>query len=112
MEVVNPVRQAVELVLFSLKPDTDEVAFLALNATVQTYIDTLPGFVYRALCKQSDGIWQDIVFWQDRVAALHAQQLFMKSEACVTWLAMIDPASINMQHSEVMFAKLAERLAS
>jgi len=95
----------VERVSFKLKDGVSADALLATNPAVQDFVSNLPGLLYRSVSLNPDTReWTDIVYWATRADAEHASQVFMDNPACQEMVALIDPDSIHMQHSEVLFS--------
>lgn len=93
---------AIEMVQFQLNPGVSVADFLAANQAIGDWVSRQPGFRYRSLSRQEDGTWIDIVYWDSMATARAAGEAFAKEQGKSSFLAMIDPRSIRMNHSEVM----------
>lgn len=102
----------VELVSFKLKEGVSAEALLATNPAVQAYVTSLPGLLYRSVSLNDEtNEWTDIVYWETLANAEHASQVFMDSPACQEMVALIDPDSVRMQHTEVFFSSCTDSAA-
>lgn len=95
----------IEMVSFKLASGSDEQAFLATNAALESWVAQQPGFQYRALTKQPDNTWIDIVFWCSLEDAQQAGNAFMSAQEPKAMLAFIDKETVNMQHLPVLAAR-------
>ncbi|MGF1753146.1 hypothetical protein L4C33_06055 [Vibrio makurazakiensis] len=92
----------IELVSFKLVHGTKEQDFIAASETSQTFIGSLPGFLYRSLSHNVEkDSWTDTVYWRSMEDAKSAGEQFMASAACQPLLAMITPDSVDMQHQKI-----------
>ncbi|WP_221793403.1 hypothetical protein [Oceanobacter mangrovi] len=95
-----------EQVRFRLAEGIDSLDFLAANEPVQAWLRQQPGFLYRTLCQNPDsGEWIDLAYWADAETATATNSQFMQQDANREWVSMIDHGSMQMQHSEVLFAE-------
>lgn len=98
----NPM--TVEIVLFKLKADVEEAVFLQAAEAVTPALRTMPGFIDRALLKDENGQWLDLMHWQSREAALKAAEIFPTLECAQPFGAMLDWSSVTMLHLESVHA--------
>ncbi len=92
----------IEMVSFKLNTDASEQAFLDSNQALEAWVVKQPGFQYRALSKQEDGTWVDLVFWESLEQAQQAGAAFMAAAELKAMLAFIDKDSVSMQHMPVL----------
>ena len=92
----NPM--TVEIVLFKLNAETDEAAFLQAAEAVTPALRAMTGFIDRALLKDENGHWLDIMHWQNREAAVQAAEIFPTLECAKPFGAMLDWSSVTMLH--------------
>ncbi len=102
----------IEMVSFKLASGSHEQAFLETNTAVENWVVKQPGFQYRALTKQADGTWIDLVFWESLETAQQAGNAFMAAQEPKAMLAFIDKETVNMQHLPVLAARPCEQLES
>jgi hypothetical protein len=89
-----------EVVLFKLKPDADEAAFLAASEAVMPDLRTMRGFIRRELFKDADGRWMDTVHWHSLDDAHRAAEAFLSLSCAQTLIAQINDSSMTMLHLE------------
>lgn len=107
------INNVVELVSFKLKAGVSADALMATNPAVQAFVSSLPGLLYRSVSLNHDtNEWTDIVYWETLANAEHASQVFMESPACQEMVALIDPETVRMQHTEVQFSSCATETAA
>ncbi len=92
-----------ELVTFRLARGSGR-DFIDANAMVNDWLRRQPGFVARHLAERDDGSFIDIVFWQDRDAALAASGKMMEEMAQSEAMTMIDPMGLEMSHAAIRFS--------
>ncbi len=95
----------IEMVSFKLATGSNEQAFLDTNSAVENWVAKQPGFQYRALTKQVDETWVDLVFWESLESAQQAGNAFMAAPEPKAMLAFIDKNTVNMQHLPVLAAR-------
>ncbi|MDN3685620.1 hypothetical protein QW180_26850 [Vibrio sinaloensis] len=54
-------------------------------------------------------VWTDVVYWDSMEAAQAAGQQFASCEDCAPLMALIDPATVDMQHQTIMMSDLAAK---
>jgi hypothetical protein len=91
---------AIEIVVFRLTADADEVAFQQASAAVAPAIAALDGFISRQLYRAPDGRWIDTVHWRHLDDALAAARRFPTLPGADAFSAVIDPASVTVLHGE------------
>lgn len=96
--------KVIELVSFTLRPNTDVSAFLSNNAAVEAFCRGQEGFVSRRLSRDDNGGWVDCVEWANMEAAQAAAKAIGKAEGVGPWLADIDMDSLSMRHLTVQAA--------
>lgn len=99
----------IEMVTFKLNPTIDGSSFLSKGAVVCDWMKKQPGFLYRSLVQDTDNErWIDIVYWDSLPNAKRAQESFMTNTENQSWVSMIDPSSVKMQHHGVVSEVMAE----
>lgn len=99
---------SIEMVSFKLNNGVSDEAFLSASQKIEGWVGKQPGFEYRALAKQQDGTWVDLVFWQNEAAAQAAGEKFMQASEPQEMMACIDKDTVIMQHMPVMAALCME----
>lgn len=100
----------IEMVSFKLASGSSEQAFLETNTAVENWVVKQPGFQYRALTKQPNGTWIDLVFWESLESAQQAGNAFMAAQEPKAMMAFIDKETVTMQHLPVLAARPCEQL--
>jgi len=95
--------QSVELVSFRLTPGTSRDSFLAEARRGEALVRSQPGFQARMLTEGPDGTWSDIVTWDSHAAARTAAETLMANPDFLAFCALIDPASVQMTHSALVW---------
>ncbi len=94
--------QVIEMVSFALNEGVQEQDFVKAAKHSQTFISSLPGFLYRSLSfNATENTWTDIVYWQSMSHAKSAGEQFMESKECQPLIALINPESVLMQHQDI-----------
>lgn len=68
-----------EQVTFRLIDGVDMAAWQAAADRLNGLVKTLPGFYYRGVTQDEQGLWYDTLYWQDMAAAEAAGEAFLKS---------------------------------
>lgn len=91
--------QALEIVIYKLKSNASEKAFLAASAEMeQKFARKQKGFVSRLFGKSDAGDWVDVVTWETMQDALQASESAMASPICAPMFGMLDETSVKMHH--------------
>lgn len=91
-------KHVLEVVEFKLNKDVAKTDFLDAVDSSQAFVSSLDGFIDRHTAQTSDGLWVDVVKWQDMDAAQTAAKAFQTAEEIVPFVSLIDHGSIKMQH--------------
>ena len=91
-----------EQVRFRLVPEADPVTFDAVSAAADGFLQRQPGYAGRLVVREEDGTFVDLVGWTDRESAEAAATAFLGDPAGAGLVAVIDPASMEFQHLEVV----------
>jgi hypothetical protein len=92
-----------EVVTFRLAATATEAAFLTAAEATAAPLRRQPGFVARSLTRGEDGTWTDLVTWTSLSAAHAAAQAMMADPAFGPFVALIDPASMQMRHDTILW---------
>lgn len=103
-------KSVVEIVSFKLLPNTPHEQLIAAAEQSQRFVSQLDGFQYRSTSfNQENEVWTDVVYWDSMEAAQAAGQQFANCEDCAPLMALIDPATVDMQHQTIMMSDLAAK---
>lgn len=94
-------KHTLEVVEFRLNNNVQEDAFITQISKTDAFLSSLNGFIKRNTAKNEDGLWIDIVEWQDMKSAKNAAEKFMTVAETKEFGAMIDHKTIRMEHFEV-----------
>ena len=92
----------IELVTYKLKNNTTKEQLSATHSDVNAFLEKQPGFMYRSLSEDNNGLLYDIVYWQDMDKAKIAGEAFMAHKAGQALVALTDESSISMRHMEAL----------
>jgi hypothetical protein len=90
-----------EVVRFKLLPGVTDEAFLATNAATVDFLKRQGGFRRRVLSKGADGVWTDVVEWENLALAHQAAKQLMTEPALGPFMKAIDPESVMMDHLDI-----------
>lgn len=88
----------IELVTYTLKPGVTGKQLAGTHAGVHEFLQAQAGFIYRSLSRDEQGLWYDIVYWQDMAKAKSAGAAFMEHPAGRALIELIDMDSCVMRH--------------
>ncbi|MEW7006435.1 MULTISPECIES: hypothetical protein [unclassified Lentilitoribacter] len=88
----------IELVEFKLNSGIDEATALKAAEKVSQFAKDQSGFISRSLTKNSDGIWIDIIKWQNMEDAKLAGSKFGEDSRNAEFGSMIDGKTVRMLH--------------
>jgi len=91
-----------EIVRFRLIPGADSGDFAAAAQGVGIWLDSRTGYLRRSLSLGPDGALSDVILWADMAAAESAAAAMMADPAVARFMAMIDPATVEMRHEHVL----------
>jgi len=90
-----------EVVRFKLLPGVTDEAFLATNAATVAFLKRQAGFRRRVLSKGSDGMWTDVVEWENLALAQEASKQIMVEPSLVPCMKSMDLESVMMDHLDI-----------
>jgi hypothetical protein len=93
-----------EVVHFNAVANATPAAMAEAAQGMSGWLQSLPGFVQRRLSVSADGRFTDVVEWRDMASAREAAALFPTVPQALAFMALIDMASINMSHGEILAA--------
>jgi hypothetical protein len=94
--------QIIETVTFKLAAGTNETTFREAIPATLDFAAQCPGFVRRVLSQGPEGWWLDHLEWTSLAAADAAGKAFEADPRNHAFMQSIDPATMNMRHSELV----------
>lgn len=88
----------IELITFRVKDGVTTEQMGAEGANMEAFLMEQPGFLYRSLSVDEDGLWHDIVYWKTMENAKNAAESFKQDKACAALMELIDMDSASMRH--------------
>jgi hypothetical protein len=92
-----------EIVRFRLLEGITTADFLAAARQGEAALAGADGFIRRMLCQEA-GSWADVVEWQSAAQAMAAAGWVMTHPDFAGFMAMIDPATVEMAHLPILCA--------
>lgn len=96
--------ETLEIVTFRLKPGT-EAGFVANNGVMSDWLARQPGFLGRHLGKREDGVWVEIVRWQNTEQAKDAADRIIAEIGDSEAMQAIEQASVDITHAVVVLSR-------
>jgi hypothetical protein len=90
-----------EIVSFGALAGVSSAQMLDAARDVMAWLHTQPGFLGRKLAQTETG-WIDIVTWASLPDAQAAANAFTSNPAAQAFGALIDPATIDMRHANLL----------
>lgn len=90
----------VEVALYKLKSEVEEVQFLVLSAGATAVFEKLAGFVRRELMRSEDGRWVDLAYWQNRELAKQAEPTIYEDATIAKVMALLDSETMIFTHAQ------------
>jgi len=97
----------IEIVQFQTKKGVLPTDFIRAAEPIGSWVMAQPGFRYRSLSQDEQGVWRDVVYWSSMENAKKASDAFMRDNAESDFMAMIDESSVDMNHSRVVQSQMA-----
>ncbi len=92
----------VEIVSFQFKTDVTEQQINNTHLAVNQLLLAQPGFYYRSLSCDDNGLWFDVVYWKNMSCAKKASDVFMDSDAGQAMLQLIDGDSVTLRYMDAV----------
>ncbi|WP_232830407.1 hypothetical protein [Oceanicella sp. SM1341] len=77
------------------RADVSEEALLEASAATAEWFRDRPGFVYRSLARDADGLYHELVFWTDEASAAASDAVFFDHAPNRTYVDLVDRASLE-----------------
>ena len=103
---------AIEIVCFKLAATAGDAQLLATNPLMEEFLNQQPGFMYRSLSRDNEGLWYDIIYWKNQGCAENAAQKFQESAVGGQIMPLIDKQSCKMLHMDALSEILSDGLKS
>ncbi|WP_239031841.1 hypothetical protein [Paroceanicella profunda] len=81
--------------VFRKRADVSDTALLEAAAATMAWFTERPGFAYRTLTREPDGLWHDMAFWRDAEAAAASDAAFFSHAPNAAYVALVDPESLS-----------------
>ena len=92
----------IEHVTYETQERTDETLIDKFQTQINAFCLAQPGFLYRSISRNDKGIWHDIVYWEDMVAADAASQRFAETDVCKALVNVVKEGTLQMQHMQAL----------
>lgn len=99
--------ETLEIATFRTVAGTTEAEVMAAAGAMMPWLERQPGFRSRILTAGAGGLWTDLVVWSDRKAAEAAMQAAAGAAEVAPFFALIDGASVGMEHRPVRLRAVA-----
>lgn len=90
----------IEMVTFKPKAGITAQQLIDTGPAMEAFLREQPGFIYRSLSTDDDGLWHDIIYWQTQENATAAGEQFMNHSAGQALMALIEMSSTKMRHMQ------------
>ncbi|BFM09933.1 hypothetical protein R50072_00860 [Simiduia litorea] len=98
----------IEIVQFQTKKGVQSTDFIRAAEPIGSWVMAQPGFLYRSLSQDEQGVWRDVVYWNSMDDAKKASEAFMREHGQSDFMTMIETSSVEMNHSCVVQSQMAE----
>ncbi len=93
--------RVIETVIFKLKAEASDDAFLKAAQETAEKISNFQGFIARRLSQGADGTWIEHIEWANMDDAKMASDLLMKDADMQPFLEPIDLDTVKLTHTNV-----------
>ena len=69
---------------------------------INAALEKFDGYICRKLALTKEGEWMDLVYWTDLQKAEYASKAILDIETCQKYFAMIDEATMQFMHLNVV----------
>lgn len=101
----DPAQNIAEIVTFKLAPGMKPDHYIGLSKTINDFLESCPGFVFRRLSSGEDGRWTDTAIWADMETAKAAADAFPQQSFAPKVMAAIDADTLEMRHEVIHFTQ-------
>ena len=81
--------------------------YIALSKTINGFVESCPGFIFRRVSSGTDGRWTDTAVWSDLETARAAAEAFPKQGFAPDVMAAIDGDTLEMRHEVIHLTQVA-----
>ncbi|MCO6184826.1 antibiotic biosynthesis monooxygenase [Rhizobium sp. L1K21] len=85
----------IEIATVTLAAGKTEEDLVAASDQFQTFLSTQPGFIARTLVRKDDGLFADVVEWEDQASADTMMQAAAGSPECGAYFSVMNLADNN-----------------
>ena len=104
-------KQIVVIYTFSLKNGIADQQLIDASARLDGLLLTLEGFHYRSLTKTTDGLWQDIVYWESAEVLAKADSI-EGDKRFDDMMGLIDMTTVKRESAELLSSVYPEMEAA
>jgi hypothetical protein len=97
--------ETVEVVVFKSKQGASEESVRSAAKEMLMTLQSWDGFISRELISVGDGVWIDVVKWQDRGSALAAQRNAKESDSCLLFFSLLEQDGQQIFHGEKVLSQ-------
>lgn len=102
----------IEIVTYELEATADKAQLLATNPAMEAFLNQQPGFLYRSLSCDEQGLWFEIIYWESAQAAKAGAEAFMQSEVAESIMPLLNSATCKMRLMSASSEVLSESLGA
>jgi hypothetical protein len=95
-----------EIVTFKLAQGVTADHYIDLSKTINDFVESCPGFLFRRLSSGDDGRWTDTAIWSDIDTAKAAAEAFPQQDFAPNVMAAIDADTLEMRHEVIHLTQL------
>ena len=92
----------IEFITYKFKSNIDQSQIDQMNNELNTFLLEQPGFYYRSLSEDANGLQHDIIYWHDMQQAKQASEAFMQLPVCQLIMDSTVADTVNMQYMQVL----------
>ena len=93
----------VELALGKVKPGVNREDYLQAAVAIEEDLRRMPGFISRRILVGEDGMWVDLIYWNNLEVFLRAAEEFQNIASAQTLFGLLDPGANRMYHLEQVY---------
>ncbi len=90
--------KVMEIVEYKLKSNVETASFLESSKVIQKWAEKQRGCSSRKMALGDDGVWVEIMFWDNMENAMNAHNRFMADNGKSEFMQMLDPSTLKMAH--------------
>lgn len=94
----------IEYVTFISKDGIEDKDLKKAIFDTDTVLNNIKGFIQRDIGKQENGIWVEVVYWENKELAEKGLEEFLNHPISKLLLTLIDSDSIKIEYSNILKA--------